>query len=363
MKPAHILIIEDDDEARSMYQLLLRRWDYRVTTAANGQEGIAAAKMDPPDLILLDVMMPDMNGYAVCSKLREDPRFGTVPIIYLTVLDSFDARIKAYTTGGDDFLNKGQSTPEEVHVRIQSALNRTQRIQEGIEAGVEGVIVGLYSLRGRTGVSTIATNLAHHAAIHGQQPVILIDLSLPVGYTSIRGGIKGSRHIVELISRSVSELDLALINHFSIQHVNGFFFIPTPSQIVDLRQVQIKALHQLLKILRKEGYFVILDLGGATLPLLWHIPEKCDWVITVTTPESISCELANIAVRSLPEQDVAQNSMLIVSNDIDGRSREDFYDKLPHPPDIKIPYQPNFANLPESHALAELWFLVRHRPR
>lgn len=362
MKPPRILIVEDDDEARSMYELLLSRWEYDVVTAANGHEGISEATKSMPDLILLDVMMPDMDGYTVCARLRDDPRFSAVPIIFMTALDGFDARVKAFGTGADDFLNKAQSTPEEIHVRVQSALARTRRIQQVMTSGAAGVVVGLLSLRGRTGVSTIATNLASHAAAHGEQPVMLIDLSLPIGYTSIWTGIKGARHIIELISKASSELNLATINHFSIQHVHGFFFIPTPSRIVDLRQVQVKTLQQLLKILREEGYFVVIDLGRATLPLLWRVPELCDWLGVITIPESASCELASITMQALPEQGVTQNSILLIANDIAGEGREDFYGLLPHPPDVKVAHQPDFSELSESPSLAKLWSIVRHRP-
>ena len=73
MPKTHILVIEDDDDARMMYGIMLRSWGYEVSEATTGREGIQAAERQPPDLILLDIMMPDMDGYEVCRQLRGRP--------------------------------------------------------------------------------------------------------------------------------------------------------------------------------------------------------------------------------------------------------------------------------------------------
>ena len=126
MPKTHILVVEDDDDARMMYTIMLRSWGYEITEATTGGEGIRAAQKHKPDLILLDVMMPDMDGYEVCRQLRDDAQFHRVPILFLTALDAMDDRIKGYTLGGDDFLTKGHTDYKELGARIEAALKRTR---------------------------------------------------------------------------------------------------------------------------------------------------------------------------------------------------------------------------------------------
>lgn len=354
-----ILIIEDNDDTRALYALLLRKLNYDVMEAANGNDGLQLAQAQPPDLILLDVMMPDMDGYAVCAKLREDPRFRTIPILFVTALDGIDDRIRAYTMGGDDYLTKGHFAPKELYVRIEAALLRTQRIQQGRGEGVKGSLIGLLSLRGGVGVSTLALNLAYKAAQLGNQPTFLVDLALPVGSIGLWSGFSGSRHIVELLSYPPGKLTLPLINHFSLQHIQGFFVIPGPTEMVDLTRIQSGTPEQLLFQLREAGYCVILDLGRAVLPLLWRMPLQLDWTVVVTSAEITSRRMAGIALEALPKMGVEQRTVLLALNDLTNDNPVPTALGLPRAPDVTIPYLPDLQDLPETTALDPLWAIVQ----
>ena len=127
MPKIRILVIEDDDDARMMYAIMLRSWGYEVVEATTGREGVAASHNSSPDLILLDIMMPDMDGYELCRQLRADPRFHTVPIIFLSALDAMDDRIKGYTLGGDDFITKGQIDYKELGRNLKEVYQLNQK--------------------------------------------------------------------------------------------------------------------------------------------------------------------------------------------------------------------------------------------
>lgn len=356
----HILIIEDDDDARMMYSIMLNSWGYQITEAPTGGEGIRQARAQRPDLILLDVMMPDMDGYRVCEELRSDPSFHTVPIIFLTALDATDDRIKGYTLGGDDFLTKGHTDYKELNARIEAALKRTRRIQpvQTTPQIKKGIIVGILSLRGGVGVTTVALNLAHQAAMRGTKPVIVVDLAFPIGSVGLWSGITGPRNSVQLLSRQPSEITVPLIENFSVQNVHGFHIIPGPTTLSDLGRIRIESVEHMLHVLHQEGYFVILDLGRGTLPLLWQIPSHCNWTSVVTSADATSRMLASAAINELPKQNVNQRSVLLIFNDATGRKPSDITLGLPRSPDIFIPYTKNFQELPEPSPLAQFWSLV-----
>ncbi|MGC8827171.1 MAG: GGDEF domain-containing response regulator [Anaerolineae bacterium] len=103
-----VLIIDDDDDTLKLYGLALGRQHYEILEARSGQEGLEYAFREEPDVILLDLMMPGMDGYEVCRRLRTAPKTADLPILILTNLSGASARQKAHELGADDFITKGE---------------------------------------------------------------------------------------------------------------------------------------------------------------------------------------------------------------------------------------------------------------
>jgi len=118
---ATILVVDDNEQNRSLAQHTLTDEGYRVVLASGGAEGIAAFEKEQPDCILLDVRMPDMDGFTVCERIRALPRGSETPVLFLTALRDVDTFDHALRAGGDDFLTK-PVRPTELLVRVQSAL-------------------------------------------------------------------------------------------------------------------------------------------------------------------------------------------------------------------------------------------------
>jgi two-component system cell cycle response regulator len=124
-----ILIVDDDPGARKTLEGILRPFGYDLVFACDGIEALRQAASRLPDLILLDVMMPGMDGFAVCRMLRADPRLAEIPVIMLTALDDRDSRIQGIESGADDFLSKPYDRTE-LRARVQTItrLNRYRRL-------------------------------------------------------------------------------------------------------------------------------------------------------------------------------------------------------------------------------------------
>src|SRR5688572_24923522 len=121
---ARILIIEDELPMRTALQDCLEAEDYRVLTAVDGESGLQRAVEEKPDLLLLDIMMPRLDGYALCAELR---RLGNrVPILMLTAKGQVEDRVKGLDAGADDYLVKPFST-EELLARTRAMLRRADR--------------------------------------------------------------------------------------------------------------------------------------------------------------------------------------------------------------------------------------------
>ena len=119
--PATILVVDDNEANRALARSTLEDEGYRVVSATGGREGIAAFEREPPDCVLLDVRMPEIDGFAVCQRIRELPGGPDTPVLFFTALRDVDTFDQALRAGGDDFLTK-PVRPTELVVRVQTAL-------------------------------------------------------------------------------------------------------------------------------------------------------------------------------------------------------------------------------------------------
>jgi DNA-binding response OmpR family regulator len=125
MEPAYILVIEDDDIVARTIERSLRGEEFRVTLSSSGVEGLKSARRRPPDLVILDIIMPGMDGYTVCREMRADPILAEVPILFLTAKTKSDDKIMGFNAGADDYLSKPFNI-DELILRIRAILRRVR---------------------------------------------------------------------------------------------------------------------------------------------------------------------------------------------------------------------------------------------
>ncbi len=122
-----ILIVDDEIDTLLPLQRSLEVEDYIVVGASNGQEALIKARTDIPDLILLDLMMPEMDGYEVCTKLKNDELTRNIPVIILTAKDTVREKVKGLDIGADDYVTKPFHL-NELKARIKSVLRRSKNL-------------------------------------------------------------------------------------------------------------------------------------------------------------------------------------------------------------------------------------------
>ncbi len=151
----HILVIDDEPQILRAIHTILTEKGYRVTTANRGEEGLTIAAASEPDVVILDLGLPDMDGVDVCTRLRE---WTQTPIIILSVRDSERDKVAALDTGADDYLTKPFGI-EELLARVRVALRHSSRIQ-----GVESTTVK---------AGSIVIDLAWHLVKRGEEEINL----------------------------------------------------------------------------------------------------------------------------------------------------------------------------------------------
>ena len=121
---SRVLIVEDEPDIRELVVHHLKREGYQVSVAASGEEALRQVQASPPDLVLLDLMMPAMNGLEVCRRLRQDPVTASLPIVMLTAKGDEVDRVLGLELGADDYVVKPFS-PKELLARVRAVLRRS----------------------------------------------------------------------------------------------------------------------------------------------------------------------------------------------------------------------------------------------
>ena len=125
---AHILAVDDEPVNQRLVSKVLTASGFQVTTANNAKEAFELVERIHFDLIILDVLMPEIDGYEACRRLRENPLTAQTPIILLTALDSLENKMKGFEAGADDYLPK-PCEPEELVARVRVWLRRSASIK------------------------------------------------------------------------------------------------------------------------------------------------------------------------------------------------------------------------------------------
>lgn len=132
--PAKILLVDDEPDILEILEFNLRKEGFEVETAGNGEDGLAKAREFRPDLIVLDIMMPIMDGVEVCRQLRSDTAFDNTVITFLTAREEDYSQIAALDTGGDDYITK-PIRPRVLISRVKALLRRNVRQEEDASEG------------------------------------------------------------------------------------------------------------------------------------------------------------------------------------------------------------------------------------
>ena len=232
MSKKSILIIEDEFPIRYLIEHQLKEYGYSILLAKDGPEGLNETLKSHPDIIVLDAMMPGMDGFEVCLQIKGDPDTSNIPVIFLTANQSEEYRRRAFEVGADDFLTK-PFTAEDLVGRISAILERGNESNgKEVDGQSAGQIVSLFSPKGGVGTTTVAIQLADSIATHDQSPVILIDLALPFGGIGLYLNLQPQPNILELLITPERHLNLEFVGEHVHIHRSYLYVIPAPVKMI-----------------------------------------------------------------------------------------------------------------------------------
>ena len=277
-----ILIIDDDIDTLKLVGLMLERQGYQIAVASNGTIGLSKASSERPDLILLDVMMPDMDGYQVTERLRSDPSLSHIPIVMFTAKTMVDDKVKGFESGVDDYLTK-PTHPAELTAHVKAVLSRSAGTPTK-EAPEQAQIVSFFGTRAGLGTSTLALNVGVQMQQNGLD-VIIAEFNPGQGSIALDLNISAPTGLTTLLSRSLKDIHLRSVESEIVTHPSGVRLLlasyqPQESEL-DQAVAQMEAV---VKNLASMCTVLVLDLGAGLRPYSKPLLLASDRVIVVVEP-------------------------------------------------------------------------------
>ena len=288
---ARIAVIDDEAPNRSYLQLLLSTAGYEVQVAAGGNEGVALVEKERPELVILDLMMPEVDGFTVCERIRKGPAGPATQIVVLSALDQAERKIRALELGADDYLVKPVES-RELLARIKVTLERADRLrQQGTHA--RGRLTVVAGAKGGIGTSTVAMNIAAlETAGKSPEAVVLADLAVPVGTLGSMLNIPVPDQWVwqQFLTDGATSVH-RLASYLMRNPQLPLRLLPGVRRGASYRDVQADAVSRFASSLRGLGETIVVDLGNQPSPFAPPLLREADVIVIVVEPEVICLEL------------------------------------------------------------------------
>jgi pilus assembly protein CpaE len=280
-----ILIVDDDLDTLRLVGLMLQRQGYQISAATNGQQGLDKAFEEDPDLILLDVMMPDMDGYEVTRRLRQNPATVSTPILMFTAKTQLDDKVVGFEVGVNDYLTK-PTHPSELQARVKALLARiTEKkpASSSAKEGGQGYVIGVLAPRGGLGVTTLTVNLAAGLLNRTKSDVIVAEMLPGQGAMALDMGLTASTGLVDLLSiNKMSDFTNDKVREALTHHASGLRFLLASDRPRDMHLIsQVANYETTISTLTNIARFVLLDLGVGIQPFAQKILPDCNEVLIV----------------------------------------------------------------------------------
>ncbi len=292
-----ILVIDDDPETLKFLNLILSRMGYQVLTAKDGIQALDMAHSENPGLIVLDVMLPGLDGYEVARSLRRHPETALTPILMFTVKSLVEDKLAGYEAGVDIYLTKPVH-PVELQANIKALLAQKKARTDILTK--QGYVVGVLAPKGGLGVSTVALNLAisYHQNYHTK--VIAAEMRPGQGSWAQELNFSNPVGLVNLLRMNPEEIAPTIVEEQLVSTLYGVRLLLASNTSKDVEY--ISALAQYEALVDQMAVLVpllILDIGTNFHPAYDVLVRLCNEVILVTEPQPIALKQTRCLVEEL----------------------------------------------------------------
>ncbi len=287
--PQKIMVVDDDPNALRLISYALHREGFDVVIAGSGQDALRLLEEQLVDLMVLDVMMPQMDGLEVCRRLRANPKTMRLPVIMLTAKAQVEDKIRGFEVGADDYITK-PALPAELVARIRALLARSSYVPPSA-APSKTKVVSFVGVKGGVGVSTLAVNVAV-AAAQSDKVSVLADLNLTQGAVGWMLNLQAPPSLLVALKDSDKKPTPELVKSCLLSHATGLKAFLAPGR-AEAAQITISParIKMIVTELKAQGDYLFLDLGSTLTPLSVTGLASSDQIVIVSDTDDLSMDL------------------------------------------------------------------------
>ena len=279
---AKILIVDDEPNLLRMVGYTLQAEGYKIVVAKNGAEALNKVQTEKPDLLILDVMMPDMSGIEVCEQLRKSSETVDLPIIMLSAKVHVPDKIRGLEAGADEYITK-PIMPEELVARVRGLLERFRQIRQTTSQKI-GTILAFIGAKGGVGTTTVALNVAHELARKGKS-VVVAELRSSFGTFSAQLNLTSARNIMEALEPDRVHTNKQKLNAQIIHTAPGLKVLLGPQKVNEFREIGPQQAESIIDTIASIADYIILDLPCHPSEASQVAIQRCNFVGLVIEPE------------------------------------------------------------------------------
>ncbi|MCP4418222.1 MAG: response regulator/pilus assembly protein [Chloroflexi bacterium] len=362
-----ILVVDDHPETLSIIQRVLQQHGYNVLSARSGFRGLTLAESENPDMVMVDGMMPEMDGWEVIRRLRKMPHMADVPIIMFTAVDEAEQKLAGFDAGADDYLTK-PTEPAELIERVKTILdNRTpkavaetglyepnvknnKRIKKGsgslkatMTFSTKGHVTAVLGARGGAGATTLAISLASSLA-QNDRSTTLLDLDLVQGHIALYLSQKHEQGLNNILAMPESSWPQSIASEIYKYNEHLDLLLTHAEPDNSSLSLQPEQMQNLLQSLIKPNHYLIIDCGHELTAVIESVLARANQIIVCLRPERVALSNARQLLKHLHEIVPAETRVRAVIFDFSGQMN------IPHTSLEKFLNHPLTAILPVSPA-------------
>ena len=312
---AKVLLIDDDPQLRMILSRILNKNDFEVIIAEDGPAGLHLARQKRPDLIILDIMMPGMDGFEVAQRLHHDPVCARIPIMVLTAYATPYGRKTAIEIGIDDFVTKPFGIDEIVaKVRAMTSAPILALDEPAIPLKTAGQarLIGLHSLRGGLGCTSLAISLAAVLKNLWRWPTLLLDADFAIGQIALALNRRDSLSWSDLIQAGKDDELQSLLENRLMVHEDGLHVLAAPRDSHEAERISPKAVEHSLGLLTQPYEYIVADLAHDLRENTLTVARNADQILHLMAADAVSVRLVKRALVAYRARGIRLEDVLLV---------------------------------------------------
>jgi pilus assembly protein CpaE len=312
-----VLLIDDEPFYFKLIQKKLQESDYELEYVKSGSEGLAKIPSFDPGLLIVDLKLPEMDGFEILERLRRDAKFSNIPVIVITAKDELSEKLKAFELGADDYLVK-PFQPEELVARMGILTRRGKAGQSAVDGrskrGVDASIIAVHSLRGGLGCSSIAVNLGLAFQKLWNKQTLLVDGVLTAGQIALMLNAKPSSTWENLVGIREDSLDDLVVDEMLCEHESGVRYIASPRFPIAADTFTNEILELFMDKVKERNDFIVVDAAHDFSDMAINMLNISSSILLVMAPEMASLRSTMSALEIYDRLGVSIEKVKVVLN-------------------------------------------------